>query len=93
MGESIRQVLREHLLEVDKQEFTVMTFTGTTTRNKKVIGSSDRVDGAIQLADRKVPEKYANVVIRSDYTSDGTKQGKGRGRLVADRRNGKWSRY
>jgi hypothetical protein len=90
MSESIRQVLREHILEADKQEFAVMTFKGT---KKTIVGSSDRVDGAIQLADRKVPEKYTDIVIRSDYTSDGTKQGKGKGKLVADRRNGKWTRY
>lgn len=53
---------------------------------------ADTVEGAQYRADQKWPRDW-EVLIRGEYTSDGTHWGKGRGRAVAVREQGRWRRF
>ena len=60
----------------------------------RVLGSvtSTSVDGAMQKADRELPDAW-EVTVRGEYTSDGTHHGPGGGRSMAVKEGGKWRRY
>lgn len=49
------------------------------------------VEAAMARADSQAP-KAADVVVRGEKTSDGSDWGRGRGRVVATRESGRWSR-
>jgi hypothetical protein len=57
----------------------------TLCRNE-LVSTSTSVQGAIASAPAR-----GDVVVRGEYTSDGTHWGLGRGRLVAQRENGRWT--
>ena len=62
-------------------------FTVLAARTLKQLGSSSTIEGAMQ----KAPPK-GDVLVRGEYTSDGHHWGLGKGRLVAQRENGRWLR-
>lgn len=57
-----------------------------TLRRNELVSTSTSVQGAIASAPAR-----GDVVVRGEYTSDGTHWGLGRGRLVAQRENGRWT--
>jgi hypothetical protein len=62
-------------------------FTVLEARTLKHLGSSSSIEGAMH----KAPAK-GDVHVRGEYTSDGRHWGLGKGRMVAQRENGRWLR-
>lgn len=84
-----------------RREVFVATATGRSTQRRWLART---IPGVVQKVDAAtVPHagvqaawwqnRVIDVVVRGAYTSDGTYQGVGRGRVVAVREHGKWVRF
>jgi hypothetical protein len=67
--------------------FDMPTQETFAVRNRigNIVGKSSTVRGAMQAAPAK-----GDMTVRGEYTSDGTYWGIGKGRVVAQRENGRW---
>jgi hypothetical protein len=68
---------------------TQETFSAICTHTNKVLCSAFTAKAAMELADKAKP--VGGVIVRGEFTSDGSHWGPAQGRVVAAREYGRWS--